>query len=153
VASLYIYVLIITSLLPNLTKMTIYAAKDQLPGPQNLVTGEDPPTFEGWLVQLLENEIRTISSLKVLVVLDAEGEKLAFAKPTLMWFKSRATKQGHEKFLANLAEQRGRMVRESNLNCGFCGEGHVWTEYYSLCNFCGGFGHFRDTCPAVLSQP
>ncbi len=38
VAIFEVYIPIITSLLPNLTKMTIYAAKDQLPGPQSLIT-------------------------------------------------------------------------------------------------------------------
>jgi hypothetical protein len=127
-----------------------YAAKDQLPGPGSHITGGTPPTFEDRLLQILEKEIRTISSLKVLEVLDAEGKKLALAEPTVMWFKERARKRAHEKFLANLAEQRATMVRENKLHCGFCGEGHVWAKCYSLCNFCGGFGHFRKECPALI---
>jgi hypothetical protein len=153
VLSLEVYIPIIISLLPNLAKMTIYAAKDQLPGPQSLITGEDSPTFEDRLLHILEKDIRTISSLKVLEVLDAEGEKLTCAEPTLMWFKERAAKRAHQRFLANLAEKKAAMVIENNLHCGFCGEGHVWAECYNLCNFCGGFGHFRKACTAVVIQP
>jgi hypothetical protein len=151
-ASLEVYIPIIISLLPNLANVTIYAARDQLPGPQNLVTGETPPTFEDRLSQLLEKDIRKISSLKILEVLDAEGKQLTVAELTVIWFKERAAKRGHAGFLADLAEQRSTMVRENSLHCGFCGEGHVWAECYNLCNFCGGFGHFRKTCPAVLSN-
>jgi hypothetical protein len=150
VACLEVYISIIISLLPNLSKMTIYAARDQLPGPQNLVTGKTAPTFEERLLKLLEKEIRKISSLKILEVLDAEGEKLSLAEPTVMWFKERAAKRAHEKFLANLAEQRATLVRENNLHCGFCGECHVWAECYNLCNFCGDFGHFRKECLALV---
>jgi hypothetical protein len=152
VASLEIYIPIINNLLPNLAKITIYAAKDKLPGPHSFWTGETPPTFEDRLSHLLEKEVRKIFSLKVLEVLDAEGEKLSCAETTLIWFKERAGKRAHERLLANLAEKRAAMVRENNLHCGFCGEGHVWAECYNLCNFCGGFGHFRKTCPAVISN-
>jgi hypothetical protein len=152
VASLEIYIPIINNLLPNLAKMTINAAKDKLPGPHSFWTGEPLPTFEERFLNLLEKDIRTISSLKVLEVLDAEGEKLSFAEPTMMRFKERAAKRAHERLLANLADKRAAMVRENNLHCGFCGEGHVWAECYNLCNFCGGFGHFRKTCPAVNSN-
>jgi hypothetical protein len=151
VASFEVYIPIITSLLPNLAKMTIYAAKDKLPGPHSTLTGEDPPTFNDRLLHLLEKEIRKISSLKILEVLDAEGEKLSLAEPTVMWFKERAAKRAHEKLLSDLAEQKATMVRENNLHCGFCGESRVWAECYNLCNFCGGFGHFRKACLAVTS--
>lgn len=126
IASQEVYIPIINSLLPNLTKVTLYAARDQLTGPGSHITSETPPTFEDRLLRLLEKEIRTICSLKVLEVLDADGEKLAFAEPTVMWLKGRAAKRAQERFLANLAEQRAATVRENSLRCGFCGEGHVW---------------------------
>lgn len=149
VTSLHLYIPIIVALLPNLEKLAIYAAKDNYQ--EENLQPRDPTTIEERLLPLLTNEIRSITSLKALEVLDEGGEKHPFAESTVLWFAERAAKRAHEKFVVGIAEREAAMIRQHNVHYGFCGEGHVWAECYNLCNFCGGFGHFRKTCPAVTS--
>jgi hypothetical protein len=53
--------------------------------------------------------------------------------------------------VAGIREKEVAIARQKSLCCGFCGEQHIWEECYNLCNFCGGFGHFRKACPDLFS--
>jgi hypothetical protein len=166
VLSLELYIPVISSLLPNLEKLIIHACEDPLPAdiqhsnPPNAGDDdddeenntEDPPSYESRLQALLKNQIRRLPTIKSLEVFDEACNKVFFAELTMQWFKERTVRRAHKKLVADLAEHQAALVRQSNVHCGFCGEGHIWAECYNLCNFCGGFGHFRKTCSSFVSQ-
>jgi len=166
VLSLELYIPVISSLLPNLEKLIIHACEDPLPAdiqhsnPPNADDDdddeenntEDPPSYESRLQALLKNQIRRLPTIKSLEVFDEACNKVFFAELTMQWFKERTVRRAHKKLVADLAEHQAALVRQSNVHCGFCGEGHIWAECYNLCNFCGGFGHFRKTCSSFVSQ-
>lgn len=117
VMCLQLYIPIIQSLLPNLEKIILYASKDVRPDPPAEDDEEDaeeddgnkdkkePPTCESRLLALLENEMRTLSTIKSLEVFDIWHNRIELAEPTMRWFKERAARRAHKKLVADLAEQ------------------------------------------------
>jgi hypothetical protein len=101
--------------------------------------------YKDALVALLKNEIREISSLKKLVVLDGYDDEtpLGCAQGMTEWFQECTYKRAREA----AEEERKRVYSEKNKKVGFeCelyGEGHIWTECYNFCNFYGNFGCLR----------
>lgn len=42
--------------------------------------------------------------------------------------------------------ERARIIEALSVQCEFCAEKHSTWECWNLCNFCGGFGHWHDSC-------
>jgi hypothetical protein len=149
--SMRFYIPFINKFCTGLEKLVLHACHDTFdswrfaPPPPGDV---EPVTHEQVMISFLENEARTISSLKVLEV--SGTPDVSFAEPTIAWFKERTAQRMREAIEEQGKKELADSVRAQNLHCGFCGEGHVWAECHNLCNFCGGFGHFRKSC-LVLS--
>jgi hypothetical protein len=92
----------------------------------------------------LENELRIIPTLKVLVVLDGSDVQASFAKPTIAWLKERNIHRIREKLEEDAKKKLAELALGNQVQCGFCGEEHVWANCHNLCNFCGHFGHFKE---------
>ena len=97
------------------------------------------------MIPLLENEIRTISTLKEFEIKGSID--LSFAEPTITWLQERNKRRIREALKGEEDKNPAEVVRSADNHCGFCGEGHVWAECHNLCNFCGDYGHFRKSCP------
>ncbi|KAE9370758.1 hypothetical protein N431DRAFT_342854 [Stipitochalara longipes BDJ] len=146
--SMRFYIPFINKFCTGLEKLTLDAEEDSVHC-RRWLTPEDisPATHEEAMVSFLENELRTISSLKELQILGSED--VSFVEPTITWLKDRTARQTRAALDQEAKRRLAESIRAQNLHCGFCGGEHVWAERHNLCNFCGGFGHFRKSCPAL----
>jgi hypothetical protein len=156
VSSLRIYVPFIKELCTGVEKLVIYAEKDYIFASHPQVDPESLKDWEHALLPLLENEIRQISSLKVLeVYCERDNSQVAgFAIPTATFFRERTARRYREALEHHILERfedrkLAQQIQMENARCGFCGEDHVWVDCHNLCNFCGRFGHFREACSAI----
>lgn len=116
-----------------------------------------PATREDVLKPIFEKELRVIPSLNKLEVVgnvEWEREGLEFADETIAWFEDRERHRILRELEAEKAKQQekiaGGVETAGEVKCDFCEEGHLWAECWNLCNFCGGYGHFRNHCPEKL---
>jgi hypothetical protein len=112
-----------------------------------------PATRENVLKPIFEKELRGIPSLKKLEVVgnvEWEREGLEFADETIAWLEDRERHRILQELRPEKAEQQDKIAGEvetaEEVKCDFCGKHHLWVECWNLCNFCGGYGHFRDSC-------
>ena len=146
------YILFINKFCTSVEKIVLRVEEDDLRcnGGPIAVDDIEPATHEEAMLSFLENDIRTIRRLKVLQVVPYNASKdVSYAEPTIAWLKERHARQVRERMDADVPGKLGEPVGTANVHCGFCGEEHVWAECHNLCNFCGGFGHFRKSCPAI----
>lgn len=148
IPSICFYIPFIKRFCTGLEKLVLHAEEDSLVCEEGPVAPQDvvPATHAEAMIPLLENEIRTISTLKELEIRGSND--LSFAEPTITWLQERYARRIREALKREEEEKNlAEVVRSANIHCGFCGEGHVWAECHNLCNFCGGYGHFRKSCP------
>ncbi|PMD25805.1 hypothetical protein NA56DRAFT_744819 [Hyaloscypha hepaticicola] len=148
IPSICFYIPFIKRFCIGLEKLVLHAEEDSLVCEEGPVAPQDvvPATHAEAMIPLLENEIRTISTLKELEIRGSND--LSFAEPTITWLQERYARRIREALKREEEEKDlAEVVRSANIHCGFCGEGHVWAECHNLCNFCGGYEHFRKSCP------
>jgi len=147
IPSLCFYIPFIKKFCTGLEKLILHAEEDSLVCDEGPVAPQDvePATHAEAMIPLLENEIRTISTLEGLEIKGSTD--LSFAEPTITWLQERNKRRIREALKGEEDKNPAEVVRSANSHCGFCGEGHVWAECHNLCNFCGDYGHFRKSCP------
>lgn len=150
------YIPFIMSFCTALESLTITCLSDIVVLRQRRDPGDpSPATCEEALRPLLENELRQIRTLVNLEVTTTqlittgedghehyEDRRADFAVPTIEWFKARSNRAANQEE-PGMDEEKGQ---SDQAVCDFCGENHVWAECHSLCDYCGRYGHFRDTC-------
>lgn len=141
--SMRFYIPFIIEFCKDLEKLVINAAED--------TTHEDtwtiePTTHEDAILGFLENDLRNIPTLKVLEVPGS-----SFAEPAIAWFKERAARRMREATEECEKKKLTDLAASLKAHGRYCGEGHIWAECHNLCNFCGGFGHFRKDCQKFSS--
>ncbi len=141
-----LYIPLIVEFCPHLESLVIIVFEDNIcqndPG---CVTWE---TRDQALLRVLE-EVRKIPSLKVLEVFDDSDHTntLPIADETVEWLNNRSAERERRLRQDKWEDERvQKQLGETKVECDFCGEGHVWTECYNLCNFCGEYGHKRQDC-------
>lgn len=155
VNSLRIYVLFIKHLCTGLRKLIIQVEGDPKfdAAVAAVYADELPSTKEEALRPFLENELRIITSINELQVIDGDRNEMQWAQDTVQWVGRRAEERKKLKWEEE-KKRKGKQaeaeaVRAANIHCAFCGEGHLWAECYNLCPYCGGYGHLRETCPVL----
>jgi len=151
-ASVGFYIPLINKFCTSFEKIVLRVEEDDLHCYGGPIAVDDilPATHEEAMLSFLENDLRTIPTLKVLEVVPYnDNNDISYAEPTFAWLKERHSRQVRQRIDAEAQEKLAESVRAANVHCGFCGEEHVWAECHNLCNFCGGFGHFRKSCPAL----
>jgi hypothetical protein len=147
IPSICFYIPFIKKYCTSLEKLILHAEEDSLVCDEGPVAPQDvePATHAEAMIPLLENEIRTISTLKEFEIKGSID--LSFAEPTITWLQERNKRRIREALKGEEDKNPAEVVHSANNHCGFCGEGHVWAEGHNLCNFCGDYGHFRKSCP------
>ncbi|CZR64057.1 uncharacterized protein PAC_13954 [Phialocephala subalpina] len=163
VAALEVYIPFIRRFCTGLERLSVEAIKDYT-YERGVANGfiraiTDGPMITEEVFSPLLEELKTIDNLKELSIIDDSYDSadmgLAFADETVKWVTDRAAtrkREQREAYAKAKAEEVeiARLtiqVREQNVHCGFCGEGHIWAECWNLCDFCGAFGHFWKACP------
>ncbi len=72
------------------------------------------------MLLLLENEIRTIPSLKVVEI--SGSTDVSFAESTITWLRERNVRRIREALDEEAKKKVAEAVRAHNIRCGFCGE-------------------------------
>lgn len=161
VSNLRVYIPFFKIFCPNLRKLFITVWPDIH---QDAGQNGNPATSEEAMLPLLENELRTITSLNGLIVEeivdgDEDHEFLSksaywatetsqfIAKQSVERIKKERIEEGQRLKLQAEATEAAILKVVPKLSCEFCGENHIWPECHNLCPVCGEFGHKRKTCP------
>ncbi len=153
---LRLYVPIMTQLCTGVETIVLIATKDRFAGvgTQGYWDTLPPVSLEEGLRTFLETEVRTLDTLKELLVLEAVSmfrhEYLTFAEPTEDFFRERELERAEREAARNAEYWQEDTELLRGVRCDFCGRGHVWAACPNLCSFCGSPEHRRNTCLKVV---
>lgn len=156
VESLRTYIPFIRKLCTNVERIEIIAVKDDIFDPEDeeqWLPDSAPRNRGDALGPLLNNELRQISSLNELAVFNIDDKSSLYepARSAIKFFQDRTKNRDQEKCEIEKMQNKAKHMGNSNTHCSFCGEGHLWAECHNLRNFCGEFGHWRQSCPKLAA--